>query len=79
MLVAVAVDVPEHDRDPDPPQVRPGHDDAPVEATRPKDGWVENVRTVGGRDDDDALVRLEPVHLDQKLVQRLFALIMTTT
>jgi hypothetical protein len=39
---------------------------------------IENVRTVGRRDQDDALVRLEAVHLDQQLVQRLLALVIAT-
>ncbi len=49
--------------------------DRPVEAARTQKRRVQHVLAVGGRDDDDALVRLEPVHLDQKLVQRLLALV----
>ena len=51
--------------------------DATVEATRAKDRRVEDVGAVGRRDDDDALVRLEAVHLDEELVQRLLALVVT--
>ena len=36
---------------------------------------VEHVRSVGGRDEDDALVRFEAVHLDEQLIQRLLALV----
>jgi len=36
---------------------------------------IEHVRPVGGRDDDNALVALEAVHLDQQLVERLFAFV----
>src|SRR6185437_10026349 len=36
-----------------------------------------NVRTVGRRDDDDAFVALEPVHLHEELVQRLLALVVS--
>ena len=36
---------------------------------------VEHVGAVGRRDDDDALVGLEAVHLDEELVQRLLALV----
>ena len=36
---------------------------------------VEHVGAVGGRHDDHALLRVEPVHLDQQLVQRLLALV----
>ena len=55
--------------------VGPGHDDAAVEAAGAQDGRVEHVGAVGGGDDDDALVRLEAVHLDEELVQRLLALV----
>src|SRR6202043_2348092 len=39
------------------------------------DGGVEHVGPVGGGHDDDALVRLEAVHLDEELVQGLLALV----
>ncbi len=54
------------------------HDDLAVEAAGPQQRRVEDVRAVGGRQDDDALVGLEAVHLGQELVQRLFALVVTT-
>src|SRR5262249_38754658 len=38
-------------------------------------GGVEDVGTVRRRDEDHALVRLKPVHLDEKLVERLLALV----
>ena len=57
--------------------VGPRHDDAAVEATGAQDRRVEHVGPVGGGDDDDALVRLEAVHLDEELVQRLLALVVT--
>jgi len=53
------------------------HHDLTVEAARTQQGGVEHVGPVGRSDDDDALVRIEAVHLDQQLVQRLFALIVT--
>ena len=40
-------------------------------------GGIEHVGTIGRRDEDHALVRLEPVHLDQQLVEGLLALVMT--
>ena len=49
--------------------------DLPVEAAGAQESGVEDVRPVGGGDQDHALVGLEPVHLDKQLVQRLFALI----
>ena len=48
--------------------------DLPVEPSRPQQRRVEDVRTVGGGNDDDAAVRLEAVHLDEELVERLLAL-----
>ena len=57
--------------------VGPIHDDAAVEATGAHDGGVEDVGAVRGGDDDDALVRLEAVHLDEELVQGLLALVVS--
>ena len=53
------------------------HGDAAVKTTRAQDGGIEHIRAVRGRDDDDAVVGLEPVHLDEELVQRLLALVVT--
>ena len=53
------------------------HDDAAIEAARAQQRRVEHVGAVGRGDDDDALVRLEAVHLDEELVQRLLALVVT--
>ena len=53
------------------------HDDAAVEAARAQERRVEHVGPVGRGDEDDALVRLEAVHLDEQLVQRLLALVVT--
>jgi len=54
-----------------------GHvdDDAAVEPAGPEKRAVEDVGPVGGGDEDDAFVRVEPVHLDQELVERLLALV----
>ena len=49
--------------------------DLPVEAARPQEGGVEDVGAVGRRDDDDARVALEAVHLGEELVERLLALV----
>ena len=51
--------------------------DLTVEAARAEQGLIEDVGTVGGCHDDDAIVGLEAVHLDQQLVQGLLALIVT--
>jgi len=54
-----------------------GHvqDHAPVESPRTQKRGVEHVGTVGGRNKDDPFVRLESVHLDEQLVQRLLAFV----
>src|SRR5262249_5482171 len=46
-----------------------------VETSRAQQRGVEHVRTVGGGDDDDALVALEAIHLDEQLIKGLLALI----
>ena len=58
-----------------PQQVGPVHDDLTVEAARPHERRVQDVGAVRGGHDDDALAGVEPVHLDQQLVQRLLALV----
>ena len=57
--------------------IRQRYDDLPVEPAGPKQCRVEHVGPVGCRDYDHALVALEAVHLDQELVQRLLALVVT--
>ena len=52
-------------------------DDLAVEAAGAQQGRVEDVGPVGGRDQDDVVLRLEPVHLDEELVERLLALVVT--
>ncbi len=47
----------------------------PVETARTQQCRIEYVGPVGGRDQDDALVGLETVHLDKELVERLLALV----
>src|SRR5215510_4140254 len=56
--------------------VGPRHYDLAVEAARPEQRRVQHVRPVRRSDQDDAVVRLEAVHLDEELVQRLLALVM---
>src|SRR5215469_2074697 len=54
------------------------NDHAAVEAAGTEQRGIEHVGTVGGSDEDDALVRLEAVHFDQQRVQSLFAFVVTT-
>ena len=59
-------------------QVGPVHDHLPVEPARPDQGGVQDIGAVRGGHDDDALGGVEPVHLDQELVQGLLALVVRT-
>ena len=52
-------------------------DDLPVEAARAQQRRIEHVGPVRRGDEDDAVVRLEAVHLDEQLVQRLLALVVS--
>ncbi len=58
-----------------PGHIRIGHHHLPVKTTGAQQRRIQHVRTVGGGDKDDAFIRLKTVHLNQKLVQRLFALV----
>ena len=51
--------------------------DLAVEAARAQQRRVEDVGTVGGRDQDDVGLDVEAVHLDQQLVEGLLALVVT--
>ncbi len=57
------------------PHVGPVEDDLAVEAAGAQQRRVEDVGPVGGGDDDHVRVRVEAVHLDQDLVERLLALV----
>src|ERR1700682_5291666 len=47
----------------------------PVEPAGPEQSLVEDIRPVGGRQDDHSLHWLGPLHLREDLVQRLFLLV----
>jgi hypothetical protein len=47
-----------------------------IEAAGAEQGRIQDVLPVGRGDDHDPLLRFEPVHLDEQLVQRLLALFM---
>ena len=49
-------------------------EDLPVEAAWAEEGRIEVLEPVRGGDDDDLLAVVEPVELDEKLVQRLVVL-----
>jgi hypothetical protein len=58
--------------------VGPVDRDLPVEAPGPQQRRVKDVGPVGGRDQDDAALGVEAVHLNEQLVQRLLALVVAT-
>ncbi len=51
------------------------HRDLPVEPARAQQRRVEDVRPVGGGDQDDPALGVEAVHLDEELVEGLLALV----
>ena len=57
--------------------VGPVDDDLPVEAAGTQERRVEDVGPVRRGDEDDVVLHLEAVHLDEKLVERLLALVVT--
>jgi hypothetical protein len=46
---------------------------------RSQQRWIEHVRTVGRRDEDHTVVRLESVHFDEELIERLLPFIVPAT
>ncbi len=58
-----------------PLHVGPVEDHLAVEAARPQERRVEDVRPVGRGDHDDVRVGVEAVHLDEDLVEGLLALV----
>ena len=48
-----------------------------IESAGTQERGIEDVRTVRRRDNDDALVRGEAVHLHEELVERLLAFFVT--
>src|SRR3972149_6241993 len=58
-----------------PAHVRLVHDDLAVEAAGAQQRLVEDLGAVGRRHEDDALGRVEAVHLGEELVQRLLPLV----
>ena len=52
-------------------------DHAAIETAGAQQRRIEHVGTVGRRHQDDAFVRFEAVHLDEQLVQRLLAFVVT--
>ena len=58
--------------------VRHSHRDLPVEASRSQDCRVQNIHTVGRCENNNSLICPKTVHLYQKLIQRLFTLVVAS-
>ena len=58
--------------------VGPIQDNLAIEASRPQQGRVQHVGSIGSGYDDDVCVRAKTVHFDQNLVQRLLAFVVAT-
>ena len=57
------------------PHIRQADIDLPVEPTGAQQRAVEDIRSVGGGDDDHAVVGGKAIHLDQQLVEGLLPLV----
>jgi len=60
-----------------PLEVRSVEHHTAVKATWAEQGRVEDIRAVGGSDDNHVRVSAETIHLYQELVEGLFAFVMT--
>src|SRR4051812_34087743 len=58
-----------------PANIRQRHYNLAVKTSGPQQRRIEHVRPVGSRNNNDAGTAFEPIHLDEKCVQRLFALV----
>src|SRR5438067_5305928 len=58
--------------------VRTRDDYTAVKAAGAQQCGIKHIRTVGGGDQDHAVIRFKAVHLDQQLVESLFALVVST-
>ena len=58
--------------------IGPRHDHAAIESARSQKRGVEDIGTVRGGDENHAVIRLESIHFDEQLIERLLALVVTT-
>ena len=56
-------------------QIGPRHDNTSIKTSRSQESGVEHIGPVRRGDQDDPLVTLETVHLHQKLIEGLLALV----
>ena len=60
-----------------PANIRQWHDNLTIKTTWTKQGRVKHVRTIGRRDDNDALLRIKTVHFHEQRIQGLLTLVVT--
>src|ERR1051325_6115288 len=53
--------------------------DLAVKSARAQQRRIQHIGTIGGGDNNDAFLSIEPVHLDEKRIQGLLALVMAAT
>src|SRR5207247_10796656 len=57
--------------------VRKVYRDLAVKSTRTQQSGVEHIGTIGGRDDNDPFLSIEPIHFDQQRIKGLFTLVVS--
>src|SRR2546423_11779535 len=51
--------------------------DLPVKSARTQQSGIQNVRTIGGGNDNNTFLSIEPVHFDQQRIKGLFTLVVS--
>src|SRR3972149_2189334 len=59
-----------------PPYIGKGNNNLSVKTSRPQKSGIKNVRTIGGRNEDYAVIRFKTIHLNKQLIQCLFPFVM---
>ena len=62
-----------------PLKIRTIYNDSPVKTARAEKGGIQYLRTVGCRQDQEPTGGIKAIHLCQKLIQRLFPFVVSTT
>ena len=62
-----------------PSNIRQGDNDLSIKTSGPQQSWVKDIWPIRRSNDDDAIIRFKSIHLDQQLIERLFALVVTAT
>src|SRR5438128_1739917 len=49
--------------------------DLAIETARTQESWIKDIGSVSSRDNDDAFLSIEPIHLHEQGIEGLFALV----